>query len=256
MGTGTKFEEQFKLFIKCLAEAGCLDDIIIVGSWAEYLYSKCGLLKGYEPSIKTLDVDLLIPNLNKPRTPSDLVRVAKEAGFTYTEDSLTGDSKFIGDELFEVEFLIAQKGNGTQKLPRTNIGVNAQQLTHIDMLVRHTRQAILDEYRLIVPTPEAYAIHKMIINHTRKGKALSDREKIDILIPYLNQEELNAVYNELSKKETKYLSEYINNYVPSLVIEDKDMQLKSLDVLLQEADARKSPSGGAGTGTNDSLDEI
>ena len=84
--------------------------------------------------MSTIDLDLLIKNLRLPRTARNLVAIAEENGFIYDEDTLYGTSKFFGKDQFEVEFLISQLGNGSEKLPRTKLGVNAQQLTHVSML--------------------------------------------------------------------------------------------------------------------------
>ena len=68
--------EQSLLFwdtLRILQEAGALEHLIIIGSWADYIYEQEGVLDGFSSGIKTRDVDFLIPNLRKPRTKVDMV---------------------------------------------------------------------------------------------------------------------------------------------------------------------------------------
>ena len=53
-------------------DAGALPHVLIIGSWAEYLYAQSGLLPGYVANLRTLDIDFLIRNQRKPRTMVNL----------------------------------------------------------------------------------------------------------------------------------------------------------------------------------------
>ena len=53
--------EQQQAFLKVLdlvEEAGCMDHVILIGSWAEFTYREAEVLPGFCPNIKTMDVDL------------------------------------------------------------------------------------------------------------------------------------------------------------------------------------------------------
>lgn len=52
-----------------------------------------------------------------------------------------------------------------------------------------------------MPEPEAYALHKMIINRQRKGKATKDAQAVVDLWPYLDYAKLNDLADSLSKNE-------------------------------------------------------
>jgi len=49
-------QKEFTRFIKLLSDNDCLRYVILVGSWAEYIYEQTGLLKGFDANIKTLDI--------------------------------------------------------------------------------------------------------------------------------------------------------------------------------------------------------
>ena len=212
MAPEPKFKDQLDLFMSCLSEAGCLEHIILIGSWAEYLYEKSGLLKGFHPPMKTIDLDFLIPDMKKPPERTDLVRIARSKRFYFEEDRLSGTSKFFGRDGFEIEFLVPQSGDGKRKLVRSNIGVNPSPVTHLDMLVKNLEVLEYNGYMVQVPSPEAYVLHKMVINDRRKNKAESDRDKINSLIPFLNSDVVQRIYDGLTKKEQKMFREYCNTY--------------------------------------------
>ncbi len=61
-----KREEAFNEVIDKLDELGLLPYVMIMGSWAEYLYSKCLFKNDYTNSLQTRDIDILYRNINLP----------------------------------------------------------------------------------------------------------------------------------------------------------------------------------------------
>lgn len=55
--------------------------------------------------------------------------------------------------------------------------------------------------RGVVPVPEAYALHKMVINSQRGAKAHKDARAVANLQPYLNTTVFKSLYEQLTKKE-------------------------------------------------------
>ena len=102
--------------IEALNRAGALESVILVGSWAEFLYEECGIFsKDYTSVGKTMDMDFLIKNLRKPKPAVDVIDEITALGFKYNEDYITGISKFLDlEKELEIEFLICRKGNGTK----------------------------------------------------------------------------------------------------------------------------------------------
>lgn len=212
MNIDTRFRKEFDSFLSCLHEAGCLKYVIVIGSWAEYMYLQSGKHVGYEAPMKTMDLDFLIADMKKPVPPVHLRETALKYGFEYSEDYFDGTSKFTGAENFEVEFLVQQKAGGIHPAGRANIGVNPQALTHLSMLERYSEVIQYGGLEVRVPIPEAYAIHKMIINSRRGIKAAADREKVERILPFLNIKYAEVVRSGLTRKEKKMLEEYLSNY--------------------------------------------
>ena len=202
MSINVPFKNEFDNLLSCIYQAGCTEYVMIIGSWAEYLYEQNGLFKDFTPVLKTQDVDVLIRNLRLPEVRSNLIEIAKDNGFLYEEDRMDGASRLIGHDNFQVEFLIAQKGGFNHDLPRTQIGVNAQQLTHLDILRDNRIPLKYNEHLVYAPAPEAYIIQKEIIQRDK------DTEHIANLFKHLDASKYNKIKESLSKKERKLVDQY------------------------------------------------
>ena len=132
----TDQQQAFARVLDLVEEAGCLPHVILVGSWAEFAYREGKLLGGFDPSIRTMDVDFLVRNLRRPTPAASLVPLARERGFLVESDVMHGTTKLFDPSGLEVEFLIGKRGSGTEYALKTNVGVTAQSLWHTDILSR------------------------------------------------------------------------------------------------------------------------
>ena len=62
---------------------------------------------------------------------------------------------------------------------------------------------------ITVPIPEAYVIHKIVINEQRGEKSEKDQLAIEHLMPYLDKNKIAEVINALSKKDKKIAQDYL-----------------------------------------------
>lgn len=200
-------------FIKLLSDNDLLQHVILVGSWAEYIYKKTDVLpEGYDPLIRTRDVDFLLKNMRKPTPPVSLIALAREEGYLVNEDRLNNTTKFLKND-FEVEFLIEQKGAGTMPTLYTNLGVTAQALRHMNILSSNTMNVRYLEFDITLPCPEAYAIHKIIINSERKRKAEKDLKAILNIWGYLDAEKIAEIQEKLTKKERQVFKAFLTEHI-------------------------------------------
>ena len=202
-------QKEFLKFIKLLNDNDCLKHVILVGSWAEYVYKETGLIEDYDPNIKTLDIDFLLKNLRRPSPPQNLSALAREAGYIVQNDILDGTTKFLDKAGLEIEFLINKVGAGLETTLKTNLGVTAQSLRHMDIILHNVKEVEFFGMNLTVPLPEAYAVHKIIINKQRKNKQEKDRLAIINIWPKLSKAGLLGVIESLSKKEKQILEEFL-----------------------------------------------
>lgn len=197
----TEQQQAFSKVLDLVEEAGCIEHVVPIGSWAEFAYREADVLPGFCPNIKTMDVDFLVRNLRRPSPAARLTALAKERGFFVESDRMTGTTKLLDITGLEVEFLIRKMGEGKEPALKTNIGVTAQALWHMDVILKNTIDVRCLNHIVTVPTPEAYAIHKMTINGERVKKAEKDAHAVENILPLLDEEKFAIVFSSLPKKE-------------------------------------------------------
>ena len=213
-------EKEFLKVIKLFGDNNCLKDIVIIGSWAEYLYQQSSLIPRGTISLRTLDIDFLITNLRKPNPPINIEALARDEGYAVDHDVLLGTTKIRTTSRLELEFLIAQRGSGHKATYKTALGVTAQGLRHLDILSDNTIVISEFGFEILVPIPEAYILHKMIINDERNlAKKVKDRANIIALYPHIDLNKFNSLIEKLSVKNLKKVKSFLteNNLSDSIV---------------------------------------
>lgn len=173
--------------LRKLHNAGVLDGVIIIGSWALYFYQFLFNDNKYVPDIRTRDIDFLVPMPPKFKQKVDIPDALKELGFIINFRGEGGYIRLDHPELI-VEFLIPELGKGREKpYPLPNLGLNAQPLRFLSFLTEHTITVDYEGMKLKLPHPAAYALHKVIVFGRRKAKdkAEKDKEQAIQLLKYL-----------------------------------------------------------------------
>lgn len=222
---------QLLKLLKMFSDNGFSEHLVLIGSWAEYFYMEAGILPDYAAEIRTLDVDFLVKNLKRPNPPVNIISLAKDEGFFVEEDCLTGVTRLLSAEGFEVEFLTAQKGKGDNPYMKTNLGITAQALRHLDILKENSIAVDYMGIIVNVPLPEAFVLHKMIINGERKDKTEKDRSVINRMYRYLNQEKLEELREKLTKKEQKTVSAYIETIIKPMLEKEESIKVAKGTIL-------------------------
>ena len=155
-------EEAFWQTIRAFDEIGLLHHVMIIGSWAEYLFS---------PNLRTRDVDFFYRNINIPKEKINVVQKLKSIGYVY--DEVDGVSRFYKEDLLELEFLTRVLGAGTDgKVNIKPLGITSEGLRAINILSDFAREIEAtatdgENYTLIIPEPSAYVIQKILTNPDR-----------------------------------------------------------------------------------------
>lgn len=188
--------EQENIFwetIDVFDKQGLLPYIMIIGSWAEYIYSYY-FKTDFIPNMKTRDLDFLYRNINKPHNRISIISELTKKGFIYREDTITGVGKFFKENLLEIEFLTRAigKGTATKKIP--SIGIIAESLHTINMLSDFPLELECKDYIVTVPEPAVYVLQKLYTNPTRKpDKQEKDIRAIRELLPHIKSSENDSV---------------------------------------------------------------
>ena len=208
-----EMEKEFLRVVKLLSDNDCLKHVVLIGSWAEYIYQNTGMLPNGITALRTLDIDFLVRNLRLPQPPVNIEALAIGEGFAVDNDVLLGTTKIRTPSRLEIEFLINQKGAGTEPVYRTALGVTAQALRGLDLLLYETNIVDYLGIKIAVPIPEAYILHKIIINADRakESKREKDRNSIIAIFPYLDKNKYSMLLERTTKKQRKAIDDFWAN---------------------------------------------
>jgi hypothetical protein len=177
---------------------------------AEYIFETTGILSDYESMMRTRDIDVLVRNLRKPPERTDFLDRMKAAGFVIDTSRGTGVNCFHNyDADMEVEFLLQEKGQGQPNgYSVESLGIRVPALRDLDILAAFPVTVEYGDDEIVVPTPEAYIIHKLVINrHRSEDKRQKDIESVALLMGHISDGPRLAlfvdVWNNLTKKQRK-----------------------------------------------------
>jgi len=202
-------KSQYELCIEVLRRldrAGVLKHIVLVGSWCTLLYRGYFSSHAYAPSLKTRDIDLLIPRPWMLDSRTDVADLLKDLGFVVGFAGREGYIRLEHPQLI-VEFLVPERGRPSDKpYPLPNLGLNAQALRFLDFLAQNTITAKLDDIEVTLPHPANFALHKLLILSRRPTpeKQAKDKEAATrILQALVDQGEgdlLRTVFNAMPQR--------------------------------------------------------
>ncbi|MZP31207.1 hypothetical protein GTO91_15980 [Heliobacterium undosum] len=222
----------FLNLLKIFQTQGLLRDVMVVGSWAEYIYERA-YLPGFRANLKTRDIDFLLPNIKRPNKYIDLPSTLEKENYLFRQDVLNGLTIFFHPESrLEVEFLVREMGRG-QIAPYDvqNLNIKAQGLRHMDILCDNPIIVDLNNIKVIVPLPEAYVVHKMVISEKRGNKKEKDLRSITNLLLSLDAQKsapvFKRIYEQLSKKEKTMLN-LTSNRAGIILFPEQFLDLKKL----------------------------
>lgn len=166
-------DERSDIFLAVLdvfAELGLLDDLILVGSWTHLLFREYLGDPKAVPPIRTTDADFLVTHPEKERKKVDFPAAIKKLGFLEKYGYVNGTAKYVHDEL-DLEFLANKVGKGEVNVYDVKpLGIKAHTIRYLSMLEAYAIEVPFQLYKVRVPEPAAYALHKLLINHERSEK--------------------------------------------------------------------------------------
>ena len=214
-------EKNFWEFIKLLDKENILQDVVLVGSWAEVFYDS---KYGYKTLSITNDIDIYYKDnavLLKDKK-IDISNKIEAQGYITIKDYVTNVTRYKKED-FEIEFLTLLKGDGSKTVRYIEpLGIYSEALRYFDILEKFSITVNMNGYKINIPEPSAYVLHKMIINHNRKPieKREKDIEKVKNLLFYIKDdnketkrfEEIYLYINARYKKTKGYIEETCKKY--------------------------------------------
>lgn len=192
-------KKQYELCLEILRRlnrTGILRNIILIGSWCIPFYKEYFTKGKYVPSIKTRDIDFLIPVPSRIQKKVDIPELVKDLGFVIGFKGPWGCIRLEHPKLV-IEFLVPEKGKGTNKpYPLPKLGVNAIALRFLNFLSENTIKVKVEDFYLTLPHPANFSLHKLIVFQRRikEDKAMKDRNiAIRILKALVNKSEKDII---------------------------------------------------------------
>ena len=172
-------KSQYELCIgvlRRLDSVGILKQTVLIGSWCTLFYEKYFAGTKYVTTLKTRDIDFLIPRPAAIRQSVDIPELLKELGFV---TGFTGSQGYIRLEHPQliVEFLVPERGRGSDRPYRLpQLGINAQALRFLDFLNQNTITVEAEGITLTLPHPANFGLHKLLVVQKRPApeKAMKD----------------------------------------------------------------------------------
>lgn len=203
--------------------------IVIGGGWAPFIYHRYLLgNKGHE-TIRTRDIDFMVP-LNVPVIGNKTVdQVLVEAGFEAVFKSrdippIIHYEGNIDNMDVEIEFLADQTGSNTDIVLEVQKGLHAEALRFISIVIDNVTEVTVDDSVSVgypsplivkVPTPAAYIFHKGLVFRRRKDpeKKAKDLYYIFDIITGCSQivPAIMDDFTRLSRKYPAWFKTFIGN---------------------------------------------
>jgi len=192
-------KSQYKLCIEVLErlnKIGLLNELILIGSWCMPFYEEYFKDVDYAFGIRTRDIDFLVPIPAKIKISVDIPKLLKDLGFVVSFKGEAGFIKLEHPDLI-IEFLVPERGKGIEKpVSLRGLGVNATALRFLDLLCLNTIRVNVKDFKINLPHPINFALHKLIISHRRRkaAKTIMDRNgAIEILEALMKKGEKNNI---------------------------------------------------------------
>jgi len=201
-------EKRYALFLEVLRRfqaAGLLKELILIGSWCQHFYRSYFTGLRYTPTIRTRDIDFLVPVPFRFKNKVDVEELLRDEGFVVTFSGGAGYMKLMHPDLI-VEFLVPEKGKGSDRpYPLPQLSMNAQPLRFLDYLLQNTIRIEAEGLKINVPHPAAFALHKLIISarRTKEEKLVKDRkEALAILTALVRKGDAGEIRKMFEKMPT------------------------------------------------------
>lgn len=173
-------KQQYELCVEVLRrlyKAGVLKNLILVGSWCIPFYKDYFKTVKYSSSIRSRDIDFMVPGSIKVKAKVDLVELLKDLGFVVGFQGREGYIRLEHPDL-AIEFLVPEKGRGSNKpFPLKELSINAQPLRYLSLLTQRVINTEVEGVKISLPHPVIFAFHKLIIAQIRKNKDKEAKDK-------------------------------------------------------------------------------
>lgn len=204
-----------------------LDEIVIIGGWVPLLYRRYGKLSSRHPSLRTIDIDIVVPGtlkeVGRPTIDELLIQAGYEAP-VYGSDISSATKYKLRSPVTEVEFLTPEVGLPGRPFRTVQRGLTAQRLRYLAILLENINEIRVSDdlppgstIDLIVriPSPAAFIYQKGLTLVKRHSKVAKDLYYIFDLIDSAD-ELLQSILSEMAIMREKYPRSWFKTFLKNL----------------------------------------
>ena len=201
------FPVEVRELLHALYSAGFFEESMLIGSWVMPLYQEAF---GINYTLRTLDIDFAVKFVHSSSDKKiDLEKVITDLG--YIPVIMQSGIRRFTRENFTIEFVVQRKGGRDDEvIPIKKWNITASPLPFVEILLSFPFTADFGGFKVKVPLPEAFFVHKLITAQRRPGESKKDKdlEQCSIIAQQLDFGRLKAVVESLkvSKKTLTSLS--------------------------------------------------
>lgn len=163
--------------LRRMEKEGILDKVLLVGSWCILLYQDYFKGAAILPTLRTRDLEFLIPIPPRLGQKTDLHDLLNDLGFLLDYKGEEGYITFQHPDLI-LEFLVPARGRATSKpYPIDELGINAQALRFMDFLAQDPIQILFHDIKVTLPHPANFALQKLLIAERRKQQDKAEKDR-------------------------------------------------------------------------------
>ena len=208
-------EQKLLEILQILNNEGALENSILIGSWCLFFYKY--IFDNFEPTIRTTDIDFLVPQPKSFKEKSGIAKTLKEINYFIVQDTLTNKTIFISPDGFEIEFLTKLTRSQSPCVKLGNTVIHAESLPYVDIFASNYVEVNFHDILVRVASPASYVIQKLLINNERGEKKEKDIDSIRHVLIYLfasktyTEEFLNLIKNLPKKWKRKIQKTSVEN---------------------------------------------
>ena len=159
-----------------MRDAGLLGELLLVGSWCLPAYQAYFGESGKVRTLRTRDLDFLVPLPTKIRRKVDMEELLADLGFVTGHRGDEGAAILQHPELM-VEFLVVDRGrNAGRVVNLPALGLNAQSLRFMNAALMQIIELELHGVEVRLPHPACFALHKLLIAPRRREASRRSRD--------------------------------------------------------------------------------
>jgi hypothetical protein len=167
------FPSEVQELLRAFFSFGFFDESLLIGSWVMPIYQEAfGILY----VLRTMDIDFAVKIALSDRAEKvDLEKVIVDLG--YIPVIMRSGIRRFTHENFTVEFVAHRKGGrDDQVVSIRKWNITASPLPFVDLLLSFPFIADLGNFKVKVPLPEAFFVHKLITAQRRRGDSKKDKD--------------------------------------------------------------------------------